>query len=137
MPITLNGTAGVTFPDSVLQPNGVPAPGTSSNVLTSNGTAWTSTAPGAPTTAQVLTATAGATAGAVGTYAWLYTTDRVTLSPGDTKAGSTLYFANSGIDSTQNSDTYLTSPSTSGTWRCMGYLRPFGNTSATVFLRIS
>jgi hypothetical protein len=48
MPITLNGTSGVTYPDNVLQPNGVPAPGTNGNVLTSNGTAWTSSTPPAP-----------------------------------------------------------------------------------------
>ena len=48
MPITLNGSTGVTFPDSVLQPNGVPAPGTTGNVCTSNGTAWTSVAPAVP-----------------------------------------------------------------------------------------
>jgi hypothetical protein len=44
MPITLNGTAGITFPDSTLQTSGVPAPGTAGNVLTSNGTIWTSAA---------------------------------------------------------------------------------------------
>jgi hypothetical protein len=44
MPITINGTAGITFPDSVLQTSGVPAPGTAGNVLTSNGTIWTSAA---------------------------------------------------------------------------------------------
>ena len=48
MSIILSGTAGVTFPDSVLQPNGVPAPGTTGNVCTSNGTAWTSVALAAP-----------------------------------------------------------------------------------------
>ena len=44
MPITINGTAGITFPDSTLQTSGVPAPGTAGNVLTSNGTIWTSAA---------------------------------------------------------------------------------------------
>lgn len=44
MSIILNGTAGVTYPDSVLQASGVPAPSTSGNVLTSNGTTWTSAA---------------------------------------------------------------------------------------------
>ena len=42
MSIILNGTAGVTFPDSVTQASGVPAPSTTGNVLTSNGTIWTS-----------------------------------------------------------------------------------------------
>jgi hypothetical protein len=45
MSIILNGTAGVTYPDSVLQASGVPAPSTSGNVLTSNGTTWTSATP--------------------------------------------------------------------------------------------
>ena len=44
MPITLNGSTGVTYPDGVLQTSGVPAPGTAGNVLTSNGTIWTSAA---------------------------------------------------------------------------------------------
>jgi hypothetical protein len=46
MPITLNGSTGVTYPDGVLQSSGTPAPGTAGNVLTSNGTIWTSAAPG-------------------------------------------------------------------------------------------
>jgi hypothetical protein len=45
MTIILNGTTGVTFPDGQTQDVGVPDPGTSGNVLTSNGTIWTSVAP--------------------------------------------------------------------------------------------
>ena len=44
MSVIINGTAGVTFPDSVLQTSGVPSPGANGNVLTSNGTIWTSAA---------------------------------------------------------------------------------------------
>jgi len=44
MSVIINGTAGVTFPDSVLQTSGVPGPGTSGNVLTSTGTIWASQA---------------------------------------------------------------------------------------------
>jgi hypothetical protein len=44
MSVIINGTAGVTFPDSVLQTSGVPAPGTVGNALISNGTIWTSAA---------------------------------------------------------------------------------------------
>lgn len=44
MPITLNGTAGITYPDGVTQASGLPSPGTAGNVLTSNGTIWTSAA---------------------------------------------------------------------------------------------
>jgi len=50
MSVIINGTAGVTFPDSVLQTSGVPGPGSSANVLTSNGTIWVSQAPVATTT---------------------------------------------------------------------------------------
>lgn len=44
MSVIINGTQGVTFPDSVLQTSGVPGPGSSGNVLTSNGTIWVSQA---------------------------------------------------------------------------------------------
>jgi len=45
MPIILNGTTGITFPDGQIQDVGVPDPGNSGNVLTSNGTFWTSATP--------------------------------------------------------------------------------------------
>jgi hypothetical protein len=45
MTIILNGTTGVTFPDGQTQDVGVPDPGTAGNVLTSNGTIWTSATP--------------------------------------------------------------------------------------------
>ena len=44
MSVIINGTAGVTFPDSVLQTSGVPSPGANGNALISNGTIWTSAA---------------------------------------------------------------------------------------------
>jgi hypothetical protein len=125
MPITLNGTAGVTFPDSVLQPNGVPAPGTSSNVLTSNGTAWTSAALGAPTTAQVLTATAGSSAGAVGTYGILRQSSGSTVAQGSTLSGSLVW-----SDCGDNSS----GVSPSGTWMSMGQNR---NGFGGLWLRIA
>ena len=104
-----NGTSAVTFV----------APGTSSNVLTSNGTAWVSQA--APTPS--------ASAGAVGTYAFLRNTNNTTLNAGDTVTGG-LEFANSGGSS---------NGSASGTWRCMGYTEGgAGNARiTTLFLRIS
>lgn len=46
MTMTFNGTTGITFPDGQTQDVGVPDPGTNGNVLTSNGTIWTSAAPG-------------------------------------------------------------------------------------------
>jgi hypothetical protein len=44
MSFIINGTTGATFPDGVTQASGVPSPGTAGNVLTSNGTIWTSAA---------------------------------------------------------------------------------------------
>lgn len=54
MTIILNGTTGVTFPDGQTQDVGVPDPGTAGNVLTSNGTAWTSVAAAGFPTGTVL-----------------------------------------------------------------------------------
>jgi hypothetical protein len=82
-----------------------------SNFLRGDGS-W-QVAGGDPTTAQVLAATAGATAGAVGTYAMGMTTSGTT-NPGGTVAGSSLRGRNVGAgDGSYN-------PSYSGTWRCMG-----------------
>ena len=91
------------------------APGTSGNVLTSNGTTWESVAlpaPAAPTTAQVLSATAGATAGAVGTYAYLCPNPRQRLNPNATLAGSSLEFL--------SPTGYVGTPAPTGTWRLFG-----------------
>jgi hypothetical protein len=48
MTIILNGTAGITFPNGQTQSEGLPDPGTAGNVLTSNGTIWTSATPSTP-----------------------------------------------------------------------------------------
>ena len=89
MPVTINGTAGVTFNDSSTQ----------------------STAAVVNTT-SVLNATAAASLGAVGTYAFLYNTTTATTNAGETRAGSTLFYANAGAGNP--------TPAASGTWRCMG-----------------
>jgi hypothetical protein len=47
MSFIIDGTSGETFPNGSTQTVGIAAPGTAGNVLTSNGTAWTSTAPAA------------------------------------------------------------------------------------------
>jgi hypothetical protein len=111
----------------------VVAPGSSGNVLTSNGTTWTSAAPAAPTTNQVLTATAGASVDAVGTYAYLrHTTGTATLNPGDTAAGSEFVFASGAAGSGTTVAT--------GTWRIMGQLTSISVASSnalTLCLRIS
>ena len=84
-----------------------------------------------PTTAQVLSATAGATLGAVGSYAFLgFTTYTVDRTPGTTHAASILRYADSGGQTTG-------SPTPSGTWRLMGRTGSSLGSSASVFLRIS
>lgn len=103
MPVTISGTNGVTFNDSTTQ----------------------STAATAPTTAQVLSATAGASVGAVGTYAYLQPATTTTYAAGSTLAGSSLRYANSQSYVTQGgyggAILYYVSGTPSGTWRLMGY----------------
>lgn len=122
----------------------------STTFLRGDGT-W-AVAGGDPTTAQVLTATAGASVGAVGTYALLGETSITTTSPGNTRAGSGLRYAGFGKNSTgwQNGDRrgttmYGGSSAPSGTWRAMGYGVSLGANDpydpaaygATLWLRIS
>jgi hypothetical protein len=113
-------------------------------VLTSNGSTWTSAAApsSAPTTAQVLTATAGASVGAVGTYAFLWDVNAATRSEGTTLAGSNLRYANTSIGATGPG--YNSGGTPSGTWRVMGVSGYGGGSPQTssglrssVWLRIS
>lgn len=120
--------------------------GTTSQYLRSDGDGsftWdTPTAP-EPTTAQVLAATAGASVGAVGTYAWLVTstTGSTDLTQGSTIAGSSTRFY--GFYSNNLNDSGLWSygpsnPQPSGTWRVMGYVDRYYNTHGHFLaLRIS
>jgi hypothetical protein len=85
-----------------------------------------------PTTAQVLTATAGASVGAVGTYALLRNINGSSTGPGSTRPGSVLYYATANGTNTSVA---------SGTWRCMGF-DSYSNCTppsqqTTVWLRIS
>ena len=112
----------------------------STTVLYGDGT-W-KTEP-APTTSSVLNATAGASAGAIGTYAWLCRNLSPAISFGGTYAGSSLApaaYANScGTNLHQNGVSiihYSTGAIQSGTWRAMGG-NSFSLASATVWLRIS
>jgi hypothetical protein len=85
----------------------------------------------APTTAQVLSATAGGTGDAVGTYAMLRELGSATYNVGTTRPGSTLRYSNAGGEGSSTAN---------GTWRCMGYVRAPGNsitTPTSIFLRIS
>jgi hypothetical protein len=111
MAVTVSGTS-ITFNDSTVQ----------------------TTAAVAPTTAQVLSATAGASVGAVGTYAFLgrlLSANTVYATPGTTKPGSELQYSTSSAQ--------LSGSSPAGTWRCMGYMVGPGVDfeRATVWLRIS
>jgi hypothetical protein len=82
-----------------------------------------------PTTAQVLAATAGASVGAVGTYAMLGLVTLADLTAGSTRAGSDLGYASA-------SGSRFGTPS--GTWLLMGRTINFnGETSTSVWLRIS
>lgn len=90
------------------------------------------------TTTQVLNATAGASVGAVGTYAFLGLPygSYGTAMPGATAAGSTLRYSSSlGFDS---------GGTPSGTWRCMGFMTftsdgagGYSTAYSTLWLRIS
>jgi len=125
-----NGTSAVQFV----------APSTSGNILTSNGTTWVSSTPAAPSTANVLSATASASVGAVGTYSFLRINQSnspdATRAPGSTFAGSASHYTFSPL--TDNN-----SYTPSGTWRVMGAMVgqvTIGDTlssRATVCLRIS
>lgn len=125
MTITVGGTS-ITFNDGTTQ----------------------STAAGAPTTAQVLSATAGASVGAVGSYAFLGPPGNTGYLPGATAAGSGLRYVAPVGYGTQSCGYYAyafvgndprSGGTPAGTWRCMG----LGLTSAsgygtpTLWLRIS
>jgi hypothetical protein len=84
-----------------------------------------------PTTDQVLTATAGASVGAVGTYALLRNGISSSFAEGTTTSGSLLQYINAAGDNN--------GAAPAGTWRCMGRASSFAaNASAvTLWLRIS
>jgi hypothetical protein len=120
MSVTVGGTS-ITFNDGSVQ----------------------STAAGAPTTAQVLSATAGASVGAVGTYAHLTTTGQA-VAVGATIAGSSLRYSLDGLWlnmcgswATANPGLTPFSSAPSGTWRCMGFASNNVLYNHTLFLRIS
>ena len=108
--------------------------GTSGQVLTSGGASaapsWAAIPSSAPTTAQVLTATAAASYAAVGTYVFGKQFSGAPTGAGGTSAGSDITPSNVAA----NGGTTL-----SGTWRCMGLSNnPMSSTSSTtLWLRIS
>jgi hypothetical protein len=107
----------------------VVAPGASGNILTSNGTTWTS-ASATLTSTQVANAYAGIAAGAVGSMVFaLWGGGGAILGFGATTAGSNL------IPSSASGLTNATP--LSGTWRCLGYAdhNEGGTDSVTLFIR--
>jgi hypothetical protein len=131
---------------------GLTAPGTSGNILTSNGTAWTSAAPAAGGVTSIVAGTgisvSGTTAvtvnvvttlGAVGTYGFfVYSGGAATISPGTTYAGSLLYYSSNipaGCDLYALIKNSATNPS--GTWRAMGGWNSASTLLQTLFVRIS
>ncbi|WIX32495.1 hypothetical protein QO259_17045 [Salinicola sp. JS01] len=72
--------------------------------------------------------------GAVGTYAFLLYRYSTLFEPGDTAAGSNLYYTNA---NNQDDPSYFRGP-VSGTWRCMGHSwASSGNSRKTLWLRIA
>jgi hypothetical protein len=103
------------------------------NVTGSSGTVTTIT------TDQVLAAIAGASLGAVGTYAWLGTATSTTITAGSTWAGSDLRYAGTLSVSSYSDDTAaaISSTAPSGTWMAMGSANNATRRATTMFLRIS
>jgi hypothetical protein len=116
-------------------------PGTG-NFLRGDGS-WQTVPTGAPTTAQVLSATAGAALGAVGTYAWLVEASNNTtnVTAGSTFSGSSFRFygfCNDGFFG-QGVQALPLGGTPAGTWRAMGTANKASTsfTGSTLFLRIS
>ena len=127
-PAGTNGSPGPTGPAGGPGPTG-PAGGPGPNGPTGPPGSAASV-----TTANVLTATAGATVGAVGTYAYLLPTSTSSTATGATRAGSGLqYFGEYGVAISMGSNP-------SGTWRNMGANSSdsyYGQMVGAVWLRIS
>lgn len=125
MAVTVSGTS-ITFNDATVQ----------------------STAATAPTTTQVLNATAGASAGAVGTYCFARSAAGNNIAFGSTIAGSSLRPQSAAygfaINQASSNGFFTDGAAQTGTWRAMGtYTNSFivgcGNDwrGATLWLRIS
>lgn len=92
----------------------------------------------APTTAQVLTATAGATAGAVGSYMFARSTG-TSVTFNATYAGSTLqpFGLHASTTNSAVSTSNALGATQAGTWRCMTNATSSANPVIGLFLRIS
>lgn len=88
-----------------------------------SGNAATVTTAPAPTTAQVLSATSGASSSAVGTYASLRSsnaTSSTAYAIGDTRAGNVLFAGSVGGNGNNSVITFTLGAVQTGTWRAMG-----------------
>ena len=101
------------------------------SITFNDGTTQSTAAGGAPTTAQVLAAYAGATYGAVGSFCSAYNASASDILVGGTIAGSSLR--------KQNVTTTIVSAGLAGTWRCMGPNESNNSNSSPnpIWLRIS
>lgn len=151
LPVSNGGIGAATLAaNNVLLGNGTSAlqtvaPGTNGNVLQSNGTTWISSTVPAPTTAGVLSATAGATAGAVGTYIH----GSISVIQGTTYTFGNNYAASSVVNTfavswqiSKGTDvpTVQTGGGLSGTWKYLGatYTTPANkNYLQAIFLRVA
>jgi hypothetical protein len=117
---------------------------TSTGITFSDSTSQSTAATAAAlvTTANVLSATAGASLGAVGTYGFFLdlVNSNTSLAPGATIAGSSLGYGCIAAEADGNK-MFSSTGNPSGTWRLMGQgLRPTGSYTGkylTVCLRIS
>lgn len=112
--------------------------GTSGQVLTSNGSSAAPSWQAGVTTSSVLTATSGASIGAVGSYAFL-STGGASVTYGATVAGSSLQYGGiGGSTGTSNNGgiVYGNGINPSGTWRAMGSVNN-ETCGGTMFLRIA
>jgi len=144
MPTIIDGTTGVDqIQDGTVTVNKIANGAVTETKIADGAVTAAKLAAGVISTTSVLAATAGASAGAVGTYALLATiNDSTTVNFGDTMAGSALYPLGWEIYDRFTTTRSFVGSVVSGTWRCVGYKPPrFQNDAtarqATVFLRIS
>jgi hypothetical protein len=147
MPSSLNGT-GVTFNDATtLQSGNIPAANLGSGTASSStflrgDKTWATVPASAPSTNDVLSATAGASLGAVGTYAFLGqpSNTNANFTAGTNYAGSGLRFTGiQMLPDFQAFDGLPVGATPSGTWKAMGTTTSARSDArrATLFLRIS
>lgn len=87
-------------------------------------------------TSGTVTLNLDTTAGAIGTYAYLWYTGGITVDPGDLASGAILYYAGATDSDDPNGNYFVTN--VGGTWRCMGYLSGGADPvhTRTVFIRV-